>query len=372
MTREQVTPLLFTPGPLSTSPTVKKAMLEDVGSRDRKFIDTVGNIRAELLRLANVTDATHTAILMQGSGTFGVESVITSAVASDSKLLIVANGAYGQRIRQIAALHKMNHKVLEFDETEVVDIEQVKTAIMDHAPTHLAVVHCETTTGRINPIEAIAALCEKHHVSLIVDAMSSFGGIAIDLQKLPIDFLVSSSNKCLQGVPGFSFIIATLDAVRRTEGHPRSLVLDLHSQWRALEKDGQFRFTPPTHTILAFQQALVELREEGGIEAREKRYRGNHKRVMDAMTKMGFVPLLPHAEQGPIITSFLYPTDANFDFNTFYAALNSRGLVIYPGKVSKANCFRIGHIGHLFADDCDRLIEGVSDVVKELGIRLNA
>jgi len=373
--KEQVMPdtednLLFTPGPLSTSTTVKQAMMHDVGSRDGAFVETVREIRKEILRLAHVSqDAGYECILMQGSGTFGVESVLSSAIGPEHHVVIVANGAYGERMVRMAEVHGIRHSVLRTNEDEWPTVPALEKFVANaHGATHLVAVHSETTTGILNPIEAYGAVANKAGLVLIVDAMSSFGAVPLHVAKAHVDFLISSSNKCIEGVPGFSLIIARHDQLQRCKGRARTLSLDLYAQWKGLEDNGQFRFTPPTHALLAFRQALCELEEEGGPTARYARYACNQRRLTEGMCAMGFVPYLPTYRQGPIITSFLYPETAKFDFNRFYAALDSRGITIYPGKLSKADCFRIGSIGHLGTAEIDRLLDAVREVRCEMGL----
>ncbi len=364
--------LLFTPGPLSTSPTVKEAMLHDLGSRDDAFIAVVREIRSELLRLGGVSqEQGYETVLMQGSGTFGVESVISSVVGKNDQLLILVNGAYGERIVKMAKVHGINHIVKTIPENEIVP-SQVVAELLSQQPgiTHVACIHSETTTGLFNPIAEIGAVCKEAGKVFIVDAMSSFGGVQMDIKAMQIDFLVSSSNKCIEGVPGFSFVLCKKSELLKAQGQARSLSLDLYDQWNGLEKNGQFRFTPPTHSLLAFRQAIRELNAEGGILAREARYKKN-KAMLDAgMQEMGFNYYLDHAIQGHIISSFLYPQDPNFDFMKFYQALSDRGLVIYPGKLSLMDAFRIGNIGYLFPKDIEALLRAIREVLTEMNVRL--
>lgn len=359
--------LLFTPGPLTTSKTVKEAMLQDMGSRDYAFINAVKDIRNGLLQLAHVSkEEGYECVIMQGSGTFGIESVISSVVGKNDTLLILANGAYGERIAKMAAIHQLNHHVVRFSEDEIVTPETTGEFLQAHPEvTHVACIHSETTTGLFNPITEIGAICKKYNKVFIVDAMSSFGGVEMDMKKMQIDFLVSSSNKCIEGVPGFAFALCKKTELEKAKGQARSLSLDIHEQWAGLEASGQFRFTPPTLSIMAFRQALRELEEEGGIKAREERYKTN-KRILDAgMAELGFKQYLRPEIQGHIITSFLYPDDANFSFENFYKKLNERGFVIYPGKLGKTDAFRIGNIGQIFPADVKALIVAVKEVLEE-------
>lgn len=355
--------LLLTPGPLSTSESVRQAMLQDWCTWDKDYNEGVVTvIREQLLKLAGL-DGEYTTVLLQGSGTYAVEATLSCAVRPQDKLLIVANGAYGKRMGDIARRHGLNHVLVSLKETAPVTPEAVRRALEEHPDiTHLAMVHCETTTGILNPVEAVARAIRGRGLTFIVDAMSSFGGIPIDIRKLGIDFLVSSANKCIQGVPGFGFVIARRSSLARCEGGSRSLSLDLYDQWAEMEKGrGKWRFTSPTHVVRAFFQAVKELEDEGGVEARHGRYRENHAALVEGMRRSGFRTLLPDELQSPIITSFLYPEE-DFDFQKFYEALKERGFVIYPGKISEAPTFRIGNIGDVFPDDFRRLAEAVADI----------
>ena len=355
--------LLLTPGPLSTSESVRQAMLQDWCTWDKDYNEGVVTvIREQLLKLAGL-DGEYTTVLLQGSGTYAVEATLSCAVRPQDKLLIVANGAYGKRMGDIARRHGLNHVLVSLKETAPVTPEAVRRALEEHPDiTHLAMVHCETTTGILNPVEAVARAIRGRGLTFIVDAMSSFGGIPIDIRKLGIDFLVSSANKCIQGVPGFGFVIARRSSLSRCEGVSRSLSLDLYDQWAEMEKGrGKWRFTSPTHVVRAFFQAVKELEDEGGVEARHDRYRENHAALVEGMRRSGFRTLLPDELQSPIITSFLYPEE-DFDFQKFYEALKERGFVIYPGKISEAPTFRIGNIGDVFPDDFRRLAEAVADI----------
>ena len=360
---------LFTPGPLTTSATVKQAMQRDLGSRDREFLDIVAEIRSELLRLGGVRPEEYTVVLVQGSGTFGLESVITSAVPYDGKLLVAINGAYGRRLADIAQAARIETITVSFPEDEPIDPQAVASALANDPHIAMtAIVHCETTTGLLNPISAIASVASRAGSRVLVDAMSSFGALPIDIAGLGIDYLVSSANKCIEGVPGFSFAVARLSALQECRGRARSLCLDLFAQWRGLESDGQFRFTPPTHAILAFRQALRELEEEGGVEARGRRYRANHDVIVEEMRSMGFEPYLRPEIQAPIITAFRYPDHPGFDFKTFYQRLSDRGHLIYPGKLSQVPCFRIGNIGRLYPDDMRSLADAIREALREMQV----
>lgn len=362
---------LFTPGPLTTSATVKQAMLRDLGSRDFEFISTIKQIREKLLRVAGVSQAKgYEAIPLQGSGTYGIEAVLTCAVPNGGKWLIVINGAYGDRMSTICKVNGIDYAEMKYAEnTKPVPAEIDAKLKQDPAIAAVAIVHCETTTGIINPIQEIGVVVKKHGKTYFVDSMSAFGAVPFDFEACKIDFLCSSANKCIEGVPGFAFVIARRDALLATKGWSRTLVLDLLSQWQGLEKNGQFRFTPPTHVILAFSRALDELEMEGGVAGRAARYHKNYEVLVAGMRKLGFKEYLPIDMQGNIITSFRYPED-KFDFETFYTKLNDRGYVIYPGKVSNADCFRIGTIGRLFESDMRAVLAAISEVIDEMGLKL--
>ncbi|HEH9428583.1 TPA: 2-aminoethylphosphonate--pyruvate transaminase [Aeromonas sobria] len=342
--------LLLTPGPLSTTATVRAAMLQDSCTWDADYnLGVVEPIRRELVRLATGPEyeSDYSAVLLQGSGSYVVESVLGSAIGADECLLIINNGAYGARMGEMARCLGLRHHELDCGETTRPEPAAIEAMLARHPEiTHLAMVHCETTTGMLNPLDEVAELCQRRGIRLIVDAMSSFGGIPIDMGRLGIEFLISSANKCIQGVPGFGFVIARRAALAACAGRARSVSLDLHAQWQTMEQQGgKWRFTSPTHTVLAFAQALRELDEEGGIAARYQRYSENQRILVAGMAELGFAPLLPEEWQSPIITAFYSPAHPDYRFADFYQRLKAQGFVIYPGKVSQADCFRIGNIG---------------------------
>lgn len=328
-------------------------------------VHIVEEIRKGLVQLATRKTDDYTSILMQGSGTYCVEATLGSVITPKHKLLILSNGAYGDRMGNIAEYHGMNYDMLAFDETEQVSVEYVDDYLAHNAEiTHVAVVHCETTTGILNPLKEITHMVKMHGKKLIVDAMSSFGGVPLDVEELGIDFMISSANKCIQGVPGFGFIIARKSELQYCKGVSKSLSLDIYDQWDAMEKGhGKWRFTSPTHVVRAFKQAMDELAAEGGVEARHARYCRNHDVLVEGMRSLGFKTLLKDEVQSPVITSFLYP-DKEFNFKEFYHQLKEKGFVIYPGKISQADTFRIGNIGDVFPEDFSRLIEAIKTVAK--------
>jgi len=352
--------LLLTPGPLSTSKVVKAAMFRDWCTWDDDYNALVQDIRAQLVRLAGGGEEL-TAVLMQGSGTFCVESVIGTAVPREGKLLVLSNGAYGARIGEIANRLGISLRMVDFGELEPTHPGDV-ARILDADPdiTHVAVVHCETTTGMHNPVAAIGQAVKDAGRVFIVDAMSSFGGIPMTMAGIGADFLISSANKCIEGVPGFGFVLAGREEMERLAGRARSLSLDLYGQWKEMEdKGGKWRYTSPTHVVRAFATALAELEAEGGVAARHARYVNNHQTLVSGMNRLGFECLLPPAYRSPFITSFLCPAWPGFTFKRLYEVLKKRGFVIYPGKVSTADTFRIGSIGQVFPEDMERLVEAV-------------
>lgn len=355
---------LLTPGPLTTSATVKETMLRDWCTWDRDYNDIVQDIRKSLLQLADADPITYSTVLMQGSGTFSVESAIGTLIPKEGKLLVLANGAYGQRIATIAQYLNINLTVHDFGETHPVDPEITSKLLQqDKTITHVAFVHCETTTGMLNPIEAIIPVIKEHGKTCILDAMSSFGGIPISLSKLDIDALISSANKCIQGVPGFGFVIIKRSLIQACKGRARSLSLDLFDQWQTMEtQNGKWRYTSPTHTVRAFKQAILELVEEGGIEKRYERYRTSQQLLVKGMQALGYSTLLQYEYHSPIITTFLSPEHPDFTFQSFYNALKDHGFVIYPGKVTNFECFRIGNIGEIYPGDIELLLKAVASV----------
>jgi len=363
--------LLFTPGPLTTSSTVKQAMLRDLGSRDAEFLAVVSSLRARLLELAAVAEPEYSAIPIQGSGTYGVEAALGTVVPRGGKLLVLCNGAYGDRLATIARTIGIAHTRLAFPEDQPVDCAAAAAALdADPELGHVAVVHCETSTGLLNPIAELAQLTGSRGRALIVDAMSSFGALPLALGRLGIDVLITSANKCLEGIPGCALVLARRALIEAAAGNARSLSLDLSAQLRGLDKDGQFRFTPPTHVLLALVQALDELDAEGGIRGRGLRYSANQRTLLAGMQQLGFRTYLPATRLSPIITSFLMPTHPRWSFPQFYRELATRGFVIYPGKVSQADCFRIGTIGRIQPEEIEILLAAIAEVLADMGVQL--
>ncbi|MGK3225683.1 2-aminoethylphosphonate--pyruvate transaminase [Enterobacter soli] len=353
--------LLLTPGPLTTSRSVKEAMLFDSCTWDDDYnLGVVEKIRQQLTILATREEG-YTSVLLQGSGSYAVEAVLGSVIGQHGKVLIVSNGAYGARMAEMAGLMGIAHHVYDCGEVARPDVHTLEAILEDDTDiSHIAMVHCETTTGILNPIAEVGELARRYGKTYIVDAMSSFGGIPLDVAELNIDFLISSANKCIQGVPGFAFVIARTAKLDVCAGRSRSLSLDLYAQWRCMEDNhGKWRFTSPTHTVLAFAQALAELDQESGVAARYQRYRHNQQTLVNGMRELGFTPLLDDAFHSPIITAFYSPDDAQYRFKEFYSRLKEQGFVIYPGKVSQSDCFRIGNIGEVYERDITALLAAI-------------
>ena len=357
--------ILLTPGPLTTTKGVREALLKDMCTWDDDYNSLTQSIRHELVKLVTDDIENYTAVLLQGSGTYSVEGALTSSVGEEDKLLIISNGAYGDRISDIARASRMNHVVLRFKEDAQIDINEIENKLKEHSDiTHIAMIHLETTTGILNDIEGVCNLANKYNKTMIVDAMSSMGAIDIDVKKLNIDFLISSANKCIQGVPGFGFIICNKESLKKCNGKSRSLSLDIYDQWIAMEKgNGKWRFTSPTHVVRAFHKALMELKEEGGVQVRNERYSENQTTLVEGLKSIGIDALIDRQYQSPIITTFINPEDEKFSFKKLYSELKKDGFVIYPGKLTEIETFRIGTIGDVHKDDIERLVSCISNLL---------
>ena len=360
--------ILLNPGPANTSARVKQAqVVEDICPRERPFGDLMGRICARLTRVVHAGDA-FTTVLFGGSGTAAVEAAVASAVPKHGRLLVVDNGAYGARIAQIAAAYEMPHDVLDLGVGGWPDVDQVDAALAASSYTHLAVVHHETTTGMLNPVPAIGARCRARGVSMIVDAMSSFAGIEIDVEAMGADYLISSSNKCVQGMAGLGFVVTrreVLDGLRSIPG--RSLYLDLGEQHRFFQRAHQMRFTPPVQVAYALDAALDELFEEG-VAARAARYRACFE-VLDAGVRgLGFRRLLPATMLSGILTSYLEPDHPAYTYDRLHDALFERGFTIYPGKGAKEATFRLANMGHILPEDMRRFVDALGEVVDAMGL----
>ena len=363
-------PFLLTPGPLTTSRVTREAMLKDWGSREEDFVALTAHVRGVLCSLAGA-EASHTCVLLPGSGTFAVEAAVQTLVPRDARFLVLINGAYGRRIADIAKRLDRNTAILEWEEDAPVDPALVdKTLGGDSAITHVAIVHCETTSGLLNPVEKIAEVVAARGRKLLVDAMSSFGALPFDVHRVPCAALIASANKCLEGVPGIAFAIAEKSALAAASGNASSVSLDLHAQWQGFEKNGQWRFTPPTHVLAALAAALAQLEAEGGVPARGARYARNCRALIEGMKEFGFEPVLAAKHQAPIIVTFHRPPQ--LDFDTFHALLVQRGFAIYPGKLTKLDTFRIGCIGAIDETVIEAALDAIAEVLVEMGLATRA
>ena len=361
-------PFLLTPGPLTTSRSVKAAMVHDWGSRDAGFLAINKAVLQRLPEIAKGGEH-YVTVPVQGSGTFAVEAMLTSFVPPKGRVLVLVNGAYGHRAKRILEIARRRTLVHETPEDTVPDLEKVER-ILRRTPsiTHIFAVHCETTSGILNPIDEIGALADAHGKSFLLDSMSAFGALPLDVRRAHVDAVAASSNKCIEGVPGLGFVICRREALVATKGQATTLVLDLHDQWANFEKTGQYRFTPPIHVIVAFHQALREFAAEGGVEGRGRRYRENCRVLVSGMRALGFRTLLPDHLQAPIIVTFHMPTHPRFVFQRFYDGLKERGYVIYPGKLTVADSFRIGCIGRIGKKEIGGVIAAVREVLDDMGV----
>ena len=368
MSKRRREPYLLTPGPLTTSAETKRAMLRDWGSRDPAFIELNRRVRDRLLALADAAGS-HVCVPVQGSGTFAVEATIGTLVPRDGKVLVLVNGAYGQRMARICDYFGLANRSLETPETTPNDPAALDRALGEDGDiTHVAAVHCETSSGMLNPIEEIARVTARHGRGLVIDAMSSFGALPLDAREVRFDALMASANKCLEGVPGLGFALIREAALAASKGNARSLSLDLHDQWVAMEGNGQWRFTPPTHVIAALDRALDEHAAEGGVAGRGRRYAENCRILVEGMRALGFETLLADRLQAPIIVTFRMPADPLFEFRGFYDRLAGRGYLIYPGKLTVAESFRIGCIGRLGRAEMRGAVEAIGAVLAEMGV----
>ena len=362
-------PYLLTPGPLTTAYEVKEAMLKDWGSWDEDFRDLTKKLRKNLLSLLGKSKNLYDCVPIQGSGTFAVESMLGTFIPKDGKLLVLANGAYGLRAAQTMDYLNRDYHLLDKGDYlpprggEVADILE-----NDKAITHVLVIHCETSSGILNPLEEIGAVVKSAGRKLLIDSMSAFGAVPIDPEKIDFEAMVSSANKCIEGVPGFGFVFAKLSALRAAKGNCHSLSLDVEAQWSAMEKSGQWRFTPPTHVVAAFLTALEIHEEEGGVAGRGARYTNNRDVMVSGMRDLGFETLLDERWLSPIIVTFFCPADPTFEFKKFYDLMKSEGYIIYPGKLTVVDSFRIGCIGRMDAHVMKGVVFAAKKALETMGV----
>ncbi|GAC1671994.1 MAG: 2-aminoethylphosphonate--pyruvate transaminase [Steroidobacteraceae bacterium] len=367
--RAMTDPILLTPGPLTTSAQTKSAMLSDWGSWDGAFNELTASVCRDLVAVLDA-QATHVCVPLQGSGTFAVEAALGTLVPRSGKVLVADNGSYCKRIVRI--LHYLGREavVVPHGEQEAADPARVDAALLaDPAITHVAQVHCETGTGILNPLPQIAAIAAHRGRSLIVDAMSSYGAIPIDARTLRFDAVIAASGKCLEGVPGIGFVIARRSALERSAGNSASLAMDLLDQWQYMQKTGQWRFTPPTHVVAALRAALDQYQAQGGLPSRLARYTGNCAALVSGMRALGLKTFLPDSLQAPIIVTFHAPPDPAYDFTAFYRRVRDRGFILYPGKLTAVDTFRVGCIGAIDAATLRQAVVAVGDALREMGVR---
>ncbi len=360
---------LLTPGPSTTSSGVKLAMLADWPVQDIEFRDMVREIREQISKLAGCDD-TFECVPLQGPGQFAIEAALGGlAPVKDGKTLVISNGAYGDRAAQV--LQKLRRPYIKIDKSasSAPTAEELRPLLeADRNITHVWMAHCDRTTGIINPVAEIAKMVKARARVFMVDAIASFGAMPINMVEDQIDVVVTSASDSLEGVPGISFVLLRRDLLTASAGQTHSVALDLHAQWVGFEETGDFRFTPPTHAVVALRQALRELHEEGGVIARHDRYRRNADELIEGMRRMGFAALLPRDRAGPILQTFLYPRDPAFDFDEFARLLRGRGFSIAPGALANMQSFRVGTIGKLDARVIDRALTAIEEALKELGV----
>jgi 2-aminoethylphosphonate-pyruvate transaminase len=365
-------PILLTPGPLTTSRRTKEAMLRDRGSWDADFNQITSRVREQLVRIVHGEDS-HECVPLQGSGTFSVEAALGTLVPRAGHVLVPVNGAYCERIAKICRYLGRKLTVHAYAEDAQVRPEDIDRLLgQDPGITHVALVHCETSTGILNPLEEIAAVLARHGKGLIVDAMSSFGAIEIDARRTPFDALIAASGKCLEGVPGIGFVLARRAVLEASAGNSHSLAMDLHDQWAYMVKTTQWRYTPPTHVVAALDEALKQFWEEGGVAARGARYTRNCRELISGMSALGFRSFLSAAIQAPIIVTFHAPIDSRYEFKAFYAEVKRRGYILYPGKLTSVETFRVGCMGNFGeasgSDNIGGAVKAIAETLKAMGI----
>ena len=362
-------PILLTPGPLTTSLETKAAMLRDWGSWDSNFNAVTARVRERLTAIINGT-ASHVCVPMQGSGTFSVEAAVNTLVPRDGHVLVLVNGAYGKRMARLTEMMRRRLAVVEAaDDVAITGPDVARALDADRSITHVGLIHCETSTGILNPLPEIAAVVAGRGKSLIVDAMSSFAAIAIDASRTPFDALVAASGKCIEGPPGMGFVLVRKAVLEKSAGNSTSLALDLHDQWQYMEKTTQWRYTPPTHVVVAVDAALEQYRAEGGQPARLARYTANYETLIAGMKELGFKIFLDAKIQAPIIVTFHAPPDPRYSFKAFYECVRDKGFILYPGKLTQLETFRVGCIGAIGPEEMRHAVNAVRDSLRELGIK---
>ncbi len=360
--------ILLTPGPLTTTLRTKLAMLKDWGSWDSDFNAVTASVRKSLLDILHGHES-HVVVPLQGSGTFSVEAAVATLVPQDGHVLVLDNGAYCKRAAKLTTLMGRKCTLMPFDEAAQVSPAALADKLaQDRSITHVVLIHCETGVGVLNPLQAIADVCKAHGKGLIVDAMSSFAALEIDARKVQFDALIAASGKCLEGVPGMGFVFIRKVILEGCAGRSQSLAMDLYDQYAYMEKTTQWRFTPPTHVVVALAEAIAQFEEEGGQPARLARYTSNYTTLIEGMSQLGFKPFLDPAIQAPIIVTFHAPADKRYDFKKFYAAARERGFVLYPGKLTQVETFRVGCIGAIGPNEMAQAVHAIAGALQDMGI----
>ena len=364
--------ILLTPGPLTTTLRTKLTMLRDWGSWDSEFNAVTARVRKSLLDIIHGEDS-HVVVPLQGSGTFSVEAAVATIVPRDGHVLVLDNGAYCKRAARLTSLMGRRCTVVDFGDHEAVSPAVLDERLKaDASVTHVIMIHCETGAGVLNPLQAVSDVCAAHGKGLIVDAMSSFAALPIDARSLRFDALIAASGKCLEGVPGMGFVFIRRAVLDGCAGQSQSLAMDLHDQYTYMEKTGQWRFTPPTHVVVALAEAIAQFEAEGGQPARLARYTANYRALIDGMGRLGFMPFLDPSIQAPIIVTFHAPGDARYDFRRFYEATKARGFILYPGKLTQVETFRVGCIGAIGQVEMEQAVHAVALALRDMGIATGA
>ncbi len=362
-------PYLLTPGPLTTSFETKQAMLRDWGSWDSDFRAMTQEMRQRLLALIGTGSEAYDCVPIQGSGSYCVEAMLGSFVPKDGKVLVLANGAYGLRAAQTMEYLGRAHTLLNKGDYLPPRGDEVAAILNDDpAITHVLIIHCETSSGILNPIDEIADVVHKAGRKVLIDSMSAFGAIPLEVERTKYVAMVSSANKCIEGVPGFGFVIARKDEIEAAKGNSHSLSLDVHAQWATLEKTGQWRFTPPTHVVAAFLEALKTHEIEGGVSGRGARYENNRDVMVAGMRELGFETLLADRWLSPIIVTFFCPASPAFEFQKFYDLMKERGFIIYPGKLTVVDSFRVGCIGRMDEYVMRQVVKAAGQALEAMGV----
>ena len=363
--------ILLTPGPLTTTLRTRLAMLRDWGSWDADFNAVTASVRRSLLDVLHGQDS-HVVVPLQGSGTFSVEAAVATVVPPSDQgghILVLDNGAYCKRAAKLSSMMGRRCTVIGFADDEPVSPAKLDATLQaDPSISHVVLIHCETGAGVLNPLHEVAQVCQRRQVGLLVDAMSSFGALPIDARSTRFDALIAASGKCLEGVPGMGFVFIRKAVLDACAGRSQSLAMDLHDQHAYMEKTGQWRFTPPTHVVVALAEAIAQFEEEGGQSARLSRYRGNYETLISGMARLGFKPFLDPAVQAPIIVTFHAPAHPRYEFKAFYAAAKAHGFLLYPGKLTQVETFRVGCIGAIGKEEMEQAVHAVALALQDLGI----